>query len=89
MQEGFGIAPIKKEGGSYSTKTSFTGFNGVKTEKYPGGQPNGLVAARLENGASYRVREPVISQAIKRAKASAEAAMTATGEAEIQKLMEE
>lgn len=88
LLEGFGIAPIKKQGGVYTTKTSFTGFNGVKTEHYPEGQPNSLVAARLENGASYRAREPVISQAIKRAKASAEAAMTATGEAEILKTKE-
>lgn len=89
LLEGFGIAPIKKQGGVYSTKTSFTGFNSVTTKIYPQGQPNSLVVARMENGSSFHQRDPYISQAIKRAKASAEAAMAATGEAEIQKLQEE
>lgn len=88
LLEGFGIAPIKQSGGVWSTKTSFTGFNAAETEAYPSGQPNSLVAARLENGASYRQREPVISNAIKQAKAKAEAAMQATGEAEILKTKE-
>lgn len=89
LLQGFGIAPIKQSGGAWSTKTSFTGYNDTVTEDYPSGQPNSLVAARLENGASYRMREPVISTAIKQSKAAAEAAMTATGEAEIKNTLGE
>lgn len=88
LLQGFGIAPIKQSGGAWSTKTSFTGYNDVETDVYPSGQPNSLVAARLENGASYRQRQPVISTAIKQARAKAEAAMQATGEAEILKTKE-
>ena len=88
LLEGFGIAPISKRNGVWSTKTSFTGYNNVETDVYPSGQPNSLVAARLENGASYRERNPVISKSIKHSKGKAEAAMQATGEAEILKTKE-
>ena len=83
--QGFGIAPIKESGGKWSTKTSFSGSNNVHTDEWPEGQPNSMIAAQLENGASFRARQPVISEAIKRNKAKAQAAMTATGEAEILK----
>ena len=89
LLSGFGIAPITQNGGKWSTKTSFSGSNGVSTPAWPQGEPNSMVAAQLENGTSFRTRQPVISDAIKRNKARAQAAMTAVGEAEIKKLQEE
>lgn len=75
LSDSFGIAKMRNEDGTYNVKMGFDGYNSLKTEKYPNGQPNALIARSLESGTSYRVKIPFISRAYKKARQSAEQKM--------------
>ena len=40
LEEGLGVSPITKEGGVWSARVGFEGYNERKTRQYPKGQPN-------------------------------------------------
>jgi hypothetical protein len=88
LQEGLGVARMLSDGNGWNTKVSFDGYNSTKTAKYPGGQPNAMIAASIEAGTSFRRKNPFITRAIRKAKASAEAAMAATADEVINQIME-
>ena len=52
LREGFGISKLQDDSGYLNVKLGFDGYNRTKTEKYPGGQPNQLVARGVESGTS-------------------------------------
>lgn len=89
LEEGLGIATMKQGVDGWNTKVSFDGYNDAKTRKYPSGQPNAIIAASVEGGTSFRVKNPFITRAIRNCKARAEAAMAATAEEQINQIMEE
>lgn len=89
LQESLGISPIKRDrGGMIQCSVGFTGYNSVRTNKFPHGQPNNEVARSLEKGTSYLERDKFASRAVKAAKADAEAAMRAEADAQIQRIMD-
>ena len=89
LQESLGITPIKRNrGGMIQCSVGFSGYNGVRTQKFPSGQPNNEVARSLEKGTSYLQRDAFATRAVKSARASAEAAMRAEADAQIQRIMD-
>ena len=85
--EGFGIAKLQNDGGYYNVKIGFDGYNSVKTEKYPQGQPNQLVARGVESGTSWKQAHPFVKPAVARARKATEQAMADTIEEETNKIM--
>lgn len=77
LLEGIGLAKMVNENGFINTKLGFDGYNGVRSQKYPNGQPNALIANTVNSGSSVRVKIPFINRTVKAAKAAAEAAMAA------------
>lgn len=86
LEDGFGITPMRNENGYYNVKLGFDGYNQVKTEKYPSGQPNVMIARSVNSGASFRVKNPFVDRAVRASRKQAEEAMIKTAESELQKL---
>lgn len=90
LVESLGITPIRRDRkGMIQCSVGFSGYNGVKTKKFPGGQPNAEVARSLEKGTSYLKRNAFATKAVKAARASAEAAMRTEADTQIQRIMDE
>lgn len=87
LRSGFGIAKMRADGSFYHVKLGFHGYNGTVTEKYPGGQPNAMIARSVESGTSFRTKNPFISRAVRRTKAAAEKKMAQVVDEEVKKIM--
>lgn len=77
---------IQTKDGDVYEYVSFTGYNDVKTKKYPNGQPNILIARSVESGATYMNKRPFVTKAAKTARPKALAATKNTFEREIAKI---
>lgn len=86
LLDGLGISKMRTENGYYHVKVGFDGYNRTKTKKYPSGQPNILIARSVENGTSFRVKQPFVSPAVRRAKKAAEQKMKEVLDEEINRL---
>ena len=73
--DGMGISPMQDDGGYLNVKIGFDGYNATKTDKYPQGQPNQIVARGVESGTSWKQKTPFIRPAINATKSRAEAEM--------------
>ena len=78
LMEGFGIATMQNENGYMHVKLGFDGYNGMVTKKYPGGQPNSMIARSVNSGSSFRQRIPFVDSAVNAKKAAAEQKMKET-----------
>lgn len=88
LLDGLGITPLGQKDGFYNVKIGFDGYNKTKTEKYPNGQPNQLVARGLESkDVVWKQKNPFVRRATRRAKKPAEQAMAKELDKEIQKIM--
>lgn len=68
LQHSFGIAKMQKSNGTYNVKMGFDGYNMVKTDRFPSGQPNALIARAVESGTSFRAKNQFLTRAFNRAK---------------------
>ena len=84
--DGLGISPMQSDAGYLNVKIGFDGYNATKTEKYPQGQPNQLVARGVESGTSWKKKKPFIRPAINASKSRAEAEMARILDQEIEKI---
>lgn len=84
--DGMGISPMQNDAGYLNVKIGFDGYNATKTEKYPQGQPNQLVARGVESGTSWKQKKPFIRPAINASKSRAEAEMSRILDQEIEKI---
>ena len=84
--DGLGISPMQNDAGFLNVKIGFDGYNATKTEKYPKGQPNQLVARGVESGTSWKQKKPFIRPAINASKSRAEAEMARILDQEIEKI---
>lgn len=75
LKESFGVTPIKNQYGMYSAKVGFDGYNDIKSERWPKGQPNQLVARACESGSTAMIKQPFIRTTLKRVQQTAELAM--------------
>ena len=84
---GLGISKMRNDGGFYNVKLGYHGYNSTKTEKYPNGQPNVMIARSLERGTSFRQKIPFISRAVSSKRATAERKMAQVVDEETAKIM--
>lgn len=82
-----GIAPMEIEDGYMNVKIGFDGYNDIKTEQYPQGQPNVLIARAVESGSSVRYKQPFVRPAVNAARAEALKACEKVIDREIKKIM--
>lgn len=87
LLEGLILTKMNEEQGFIGTVLTFVGYNRTKTQKYPQGQPNAMIAASVESGTSAHQKQPFMRKTVNMVKAQAEAAMQRTADAEIKKIM--
>lgn len=86
LVKSLGIAPITDKYGVVSTKIGFDGYNDVKTERWPNGQPNALIARSCESGSSAMIKQPFVRPMVKRIEKTALEAMEQAANKELEKL---
>ena len=79
---------MKDDAGYLNVKIGFDGYNAMRTEKYPQGQPNQLVARGVESGTSWKQKHPFVRPAINASRKRAEAKMAEVLDKEIEKVMD-
>lgn len=77
LESGLFISKMNSDAGTTYVTISFNGYNEVKTNSHPNGQPNILVAREVESGTSWMQKHPFIRTAINRVKSQAIKAMQA------------
>ena len=87
LLDGFGVSRMKDDDGFVNVKLGFDGYNSTKTEKYPNGQPNVLIARSVNSGTTFRKKTKFVDKEVNSAKKAAEAAMDAACSREIEKIM--
>ena len=87
LLDGFGISPMRDEGGYYHVKLGFAGYNGQKTKKYPHGVPNSVIARSVVSGTSFRSKNDFVGRAVRNTKNAAQRKMEETLDEEIKKIM--
>ena len=86
LLDGFGISKLQDDSGYLNVKLGFDGYNRTRTEKYPQGQPNQLVARGVESGTSWKQKKPFIRPAVTRSRKPAETEMKRVIDEEIEKI---
>jgi len=87
LLEGFGISKMHDDDGFVNVKLGFDGYNSVKTEKYPNGQPNTLIARAANSGTTFRKKTKFIDKTVNSKKKETEAKMAEVCDQEIKKAM--
>lgn len=87
LLDGFGVSRMEDDNGFVNVKLGFAGYNSTRTEKYPRGQPNALIARAVNSGTTFRKKTKFVDKAVNSAKKAAEAAMDAACSREIEKIM--
>ena len=87
LLDGLGVSHIRDDHGYINAKIDFWGYNDTKTEKWPKGQPNQLVARGVESGASWKQKKPFVRPTVNRSKNRAIEAMKKEVDKELKKIM--
>ena len=88
LLDSFGITPISTDAkGFTNVHIGFDGYNGIRSARWPQGQPNQMVARAVESGTSFMEANPAIKRARARARKAAEKAMERTFERESKKIV--
>ena len=74
LANSMGITRMEEKGADIQVKIGFDGYNSIKTQKHPTGQPNQLLANSINSGTSRRPKRAFVPKA-KKSKDAAEAAM--------------
>ena len=87
LLDGLGIAPLTDDKGYLNVKIGFDGYNKLKTERFPKGQPNVLIARALESGSSVTEKHPFVRPAIQSKREDAQRKMAQVVDEEIEQRM--
>lgn len=87
LLDSLGISKIKANKGMYDTKVGFDGYNDIKTERWPNGQPNALIAQSVESGRTWMIKQPFVRPTVKRLEKKALQAMKDAADKETQKIL--
>ena len=87
LLEGLGISHMMNDGGYENVKIDFWDYNSTKTEKFPQGQPNQLVARGVESGTSWKRKHPFVRPAVNRCQKRAIEKMKTTVDDILYKIM--
>lgn len=86
LLDGLYGSKMQVKDGSVQVYISFEGYNSVKTEQYPHGQPNIMIARSVESGGSYMNKRIFMSKAAINSRKRAIEATRDTFDKEIKKL---
>ena len=75
LQATLGVSPIRNDNGFINVKVGFDGYNHVRTDAWPSGQPNAMIARSIESGTSFMAANPFIGSAVRATKKAASDAM--------------
>lgn len=75
--EGFGIARMQTRNNFNNVKLGFKGYNRIKTQKFPNGQPNPMIARSIISGTSFRAKNDFVGRAIRKMEDKVNEAMIA------------
>ena len=73
--ESMGVAMFRDEGGTITTHLGFDGYNGLRSKRWPGGQPNSMIARSVNSGTSFMQAIPFIDRTRRTHAKAAEAKM--------------
>lgn len=85
--DAMGIAPFMEDETGINVKVGFDGYGSIKTKKYRRGIPNQLLVRSVENGTSFRAKNPFVRTAVNRKRKLAQAKMGEVIDEEIKKEM--
>lgn len=86
LLDGFGISKLQDDSGYLNVKLGFDGYNRTRTEMYPQGQPNQLVARGVESGTSWKQKKPFVRTAVNKSRKQAEQRMKDVIDEELAKI---
>lgn len=87
LEDSFGIAPIRNDNGFVNVKLGFDGYNGLKTRRWPNGQPNQMIARSVDRGTSWMKANAFMKRALQKARKQAQEVMGSRLQSEIKKIM--
>lgn len=76
--DGLGVSQEMDQNGNINRKIGFVGYNATRTDKYPKGQPNVVIARSLISGTSFRMKNDFVKRAVKKSRTKAEQKMKET-----------
>lgn len=89
LRDSLGISPFKTKDGAVRTSVGFSGYNDIKTKRWPNGQPNIMVAASCEHGSSAMLEQPFIRPTYLHSSTAIQRAMWEGATQKITEIMEE
>lgn len=75
LKAGLGVARMRADGIRVNTKIGFDGYNQTKTQRWPKGVPNAVVARTVESGTSWMQKNAFVQRAVNKEKDTANRAM--------------
>lgn len=87
LLDGFGISKMRQDGDYYNVKLGFAGYNGQRTDEYPNGVPNSIIARSVVSGTSFREKNDFVGRVIARTKGESISQMEREIEEAIKKLL--
>lgn len=88
LLDALGISSMEEKSGYYDVKIGFDGYNGIKTKRWPRGQPNQMVARSIERGTSWMKGNAFVKRAMAATRKRALEFMKHSVDASIRKIME-
>lgn len=87
LLSGLGIAKMQDDGDNVNASIGFDGYNGIRTARWPEGQPNQMIARATESGSSAMNKRPFFRAAVNGARTGARKKMEETFHEEVKKII--
>ena len=87
LLDALGISSMEEKSGYYDVKIGFDGYNGIKTKRWPNGQPNQMVARSIASGTSWMKKNPFVRRAVTATRKRAIDYMKRTVDKGVEKIM--
>lgn len=87
LLKGLGTAKKQQDGDSYNISIGFDGYNEDRTEKWPNGKPNAMIANSINAGTTFMRPNKFKNRAANKAREKAEAAAIEEVEKQIKEIM--
>lgn len=88
LLDALGISSMEEKSGYYDVKIGFDEYNGIKTKRWPRGQPNQMVARSIERGTSWMKANAFVKRAMAATRKRALEFMKNSVDESIRKIME-
>lgn len=89
LLDSLGVTPARRDrNGFVNVKVGFDGYGSFKSDAYPDGLPNAMVARSVESGSSVREKTPFVRPAVNATRKEAEAEMDRVVRQELENIFE-